>query len=174
MNLQRIKESDLDFKVKEKEIKEFARKLWNDSKKKQAHRWNGRQIRNAFQTAIALAKWKALKDGSSQACLSAQEFAVVDETSAHFDDYICHMHGLEGFDAYETLAGREQLRWNQNARTAVDRASPTATVPEQLHSPSNHLPPRIPSTGYYASGLGTEKKGANSSDDDDSDDSEDE
>lgn len=132
MNLKRIADSDLDIDVKENEIKKFARKLWADTEDKQTQRWNGRQIRNAFQSAIALAKWDYHENasGSSQRpCLSVQQFEVVAKTSAHFDAYISTMHGIdEVSDAWETIAQREHLRRNETPRKPTSRSAVAAGV----------------------------------------------
>ena len=56
--------------------------------------WNGRQIRNAFQTAIALAEWDAYKlslkykSPSLKPRLEAEHFERVAKASKHFDDYL--------------------------------------------------------------------------------------
>ena len=57
--------------------------------------WNGRQIRNAFQTAIALAEWKAcnLQDDYPDAgpfvpILTTEHFERVAKASSQFDDYL--------------------------------------------------------------------------------------
>lgn len=133
MNLQRIADSGLDIDVREDEIKQFARKLWADSADKQTQRWNGRQIRNAFQTAIALAKWdhqEKLSAGSERPSLSVRQFEVVAKTSAHFDSYISTMYGVDEVgDAWETIASREHLRKSENTRKPPNRsAAVTGTV----------------------------------------------
>lgn len=53
MNLNRLSKSNRDIYVDRSEIEAFARSQWRDGK-----RWNGRQIRNAFQTAVALAEYE--------------------------------------------------------------------------------------------------------------------
>lgn len=52
MNVNRLKRSGRNMYVNDEQIRAFARRHWQDG-----HRWNGRQIRNAFQTAIALAQY---------------------------------------------------------------------------------------------------------------------
>jgi len=128
--LKRIAESDLNIDVKEDEIRRFARKLWADSASKQTQRWNGRQIRNAFQSAIALAKWDCHENvtGRSQRpCLSVQQFEVVAKTSAHFDAYISTMHGFDEVnDAWEIIAQPEHLRKNETPRRLITRSAAAA------------------------------------------------
>ncbi|KAF2454926.1 hypothetical protein BDY21DRAFT_351936 [Lineolata rhizophorae] len=94
MNLERLErknkgsESKLPVVFDQKEIMDFAKRHW-----KAGNRWNGRQIKNAFQTAIALADWDNLKreDGSekrSSAHLERRHFEKVAEASAHFERYL--------------------------------------------------------------------------------------
>ena len=122
----RIAESDINIIVKEDEIKNFAKKMWAESADRQTQRWNGRQIKNAFQTAIALAKWdhqQSNNNSNQNACLSVRQFEVVAQTSAHFDNYISTMHGIDQYaDTWDTLAGREHLRKNGTPRKPTSRA----------------------------------------------------
>lgn len=99
MNLNRLSKSNRDIYVDKSEIEAFARSHWKDGK-----RWNGRQIRNAFQTAIALAEYefqercqKCEKTGDKppfRPALEDRQFKAVARTSAEFDDYLQSvMHG---------------------------------------------------------------------------------
>jgi hypothetical protein len=62
--------------------------------------WNGRQIRNAFQTAAALAYHKAGDEGP---ILTPNLFKEVAKTTDEFDKYINRVHGEkdEGQRAYD-------------------------------------------------------------------------
>ena len=99
MNLNRLSKSNHDIYVDRSEIEAFARNHWRDGK-----RWNGRQIRNAFQTAVALAEYefqekcqKCEKTGDKppfRPALEDRHFKAVARTSADFDDYLQSvMHG---------------------------------------------------------------------------------
>ena len=99
MNLNRLSKSNRDIYVDRSEIEAFARSHWKDGK-----RWNGRQIRNAFQTAVALAKYefqekcqKCKETGDKppfRPALEDRHFKSVARTSAEFDDYLQSvMHG---------------------------------------------------------------------------------
>ena len=85
-----------------------------DNKYKPSRRWNGRQIKNAFQTAIALATWDFNdgKDGKllKRPKLTDKQFSVVSQTSAHFDDYLSATHQIDDEETYGVLAQREGLR----------------------------------------------------------------
>jgi hypothetical protein len=54
--------------------------------------WNGREIRNAFQTAVALAQYQARKEGKVQVVLQADHLKRVVKMSKLFKDYITSTH----------------------------------------------------------------------------------
>jgi hypothetical protein len=69
----------------------FARKHW-----KEGNKWNGRQIKNAFQTAVALADWDSMKglangqvnDSIRCSYLEPRHFETVARASSQFDRYL--------------------------------------------------------------------------------------
>lgn len=78
-------------RFKRKEIEEYARDHWRSGKR--ANRWNGRQIKNAFQTAVALAEWDNLSYTGGIAnpnglLLKRDHFEKVAAASRHFDHYL--------------------------------------------------------------------------------------
>ncbi|RDL36239.1 Uncharacterized protein BP5553_06851 [Venustampulla echinocandica] len=85
-----------NFKLHTKEILKFAKTHYMELKKAKAGSWNGRQIRNAFQTAIALAEFEASGEGVADATgsrqynpeLTERHFAKVAEASKEFDKYL--------------------------------------------------------------------------------------
>ncbi|MCJ1309497.1 hypothetical protein MMC25_003157 [Agyrium rufum] len=57
-------------------------------------KWNGRQVRNAFQTAIALAEYEQDPDGSKgKYTVNAKHFKTVVELSAKFEQYMKKTRG---------------------------------------------------------------------------------
>ncbi|KAJ5214938.1 hypothetical protein N7468_010617 [Penicillium chermesinum] len=89
-NVDRLKRtneaSNVPLRFNEKKIMKFAEKQWDAGS-----RWNGRQIKNAFQTAAALADWDHLKkprDEESTPELRVKHFEAVVETSNHFESYL--------------------------------------------------------------------------------------
>lgn len=69
------------------EIEDFARYHWE--KGSPTNRWNGRQIKNAFQTAVALADWDHLQhQGPNGPILTSEHFEKVAKASEHFDEYL--------------------------------------------------------------------------------------
>jgi hypothetical protein len=78
------------------------RKLEDDAK---GGRWNGRQIRNAFQSPIAPAVYEA-KD-KSEIKFEVRNFKKVAEVAAQFDDYLFQTHNKR---SHEDIAQSEFLR----------------------------------------------------------------
>ncbi|KAL8721255.1 MAG: hypothetical protein Q9225_002032 [Loekoesia sp. 1 TL-2023] len=96
MNLDRLAKSKKPLEVEAEEIYEYARKHYKELHKKGKMTWNGRQIKNAFQTAIALAEFDANKK-QGKPVLALEHFKVVAQATEDFDDYLCEVHG--GTDA---------------------------------------------------------------------------
>ncbi|KAI4262402.1 MAG: hypothetical protein L6R42_002424, partial [Xanthoria sp. 1 TBL-2021] len=98
MNLDRLKRSGRNIYIDNDSIKTFAGNHWKDG-----HRWNGRQIRNAFHTALVLAEYdfhekcqmceKIGDKPPSMPVLQADHFKAVAETSAQFHDYLTDVLG---------------------------------------------------------------------------------
>ncbi|KAH7091245.1 AAA family ATPase [Paraphoma chrysanthemicola] len=100
MNLERIIErKQANIVADEAEILQFAEAHF-EFHKTGTTRWNGRQIRNAYQTALAMAEYEAI-DGSDdaewerralagnlKAHLKASHFETVANASSQFDSYI--------------------------------------------------------------------------------------
>lgn len=97
MNLAGLQERNEEFEKKHQvrfepeEIEEFARHHWQSGGKD--NRWNGRQIKNAFQTAVALADWDHFKqtegvDVPFGPLLTRDHFKKVAKASRHFDRYL--------------------------------------------------------------------------------------
>ncbi|KAJ5730318.1 uncharacterized protein N7483_004826 [Penicillium malachiteum] len=82
------------------EIMSFAKEhflVLDRSKKLQT--WNGRQIRNAFQTAVAIAKYETKKSEkenpnfqSGIIILSSKQFETVAKIAKNFDNYLSRLH----------------------------------------------------------------------------------
>ena len=98
MNLNRLKRSGRHIYVDNKQIKSFAKSHWKDG-----HRWNGRQIRNAFQTAIALADYDFFEKLTmcketgekppAKPALLPKHFKAVTRTNSEFDNYLSTVYG---------------------------------------------------------------------------------
>ncbi|OQE91922.1 hypothetical protein PENNAL_c0008G04685 [Penicillium nalgiovense] len=78
-----------DFDIREKEIIRFAKEHFKNIKDKNMLNWNGRQIRNAFQTAVALAAFDARKNKRpSYIILGKEQFTRVAAAAEEFDRYL--------------------------------------------------------------------------------------
>ncbi|KAL4894971.1 hypothetical protein BDV59DRAFT_174221 [Aspergillus ambiguus] len=62
-----------------------------------ALKWNGREIRNAFQTAVALAEFEAIKDEENKIVITDNHLRAVVQLSSDFKKYLDDLHkGDEG------------------------------------------------------------------------------
>ncbi|KAL8993104.1 MAG: hypothetical protein Q9169_006595, partial [Polycauliona sp. 2 TL-2023] len=93
MNLERLSKSKKAFEVEKDEIYDYARRHYRELRAKGKTTWNGRQIKNAFQTAIALAEFDANRAEAGKPVLALEHFKVVAQASEDFDDYLCRVHG---------------------------------------------------------------------------------
>ncbi|KAI1760959.1 hypothetical protein GGR53DRAFT_525556 [Hypoxylon sp. FL1150] len=67
--------------------------------------WNGRQIRNAFQSALALADFRAQEKGRAPT-LSVEQFETIAAASHEFDYYLQVTHGFDE----DKMAARDRTR----------------------------------------------------------------
>ncbi|KAJ5972395.1 uncharacterized protein N7479_002313 [Penicillium vulpinum] len=112
-NIQRLKSSRLDIEIDAKEIEKFADEHWQRNLRSPSRHWNGRQIKNAFQTAIALANWEFQENSvkkRSRPVLKVRHFRKVAKLAGRFDDYISEIYDLPEVDAYGELAKRDGIR----------------------------------------------------------------
>ncbi|KAI9856752.1 MAG: hypothetical protein M1813_008789 [Trichoglossum hirsutum] len=92
-NLSRVK-ADIEgagrrVKYNEKDILQFAKTHFRELKNMDLKSWNGRQIRNAFQTVVALADYKSK---GSTLILHRSHFEKVAEASKEFDEYLTEVY----------------------------------------------------------------------------------
>ena len=138
MNLSRLERSDLNIDVNRENILGFAKDRWKSDKQRPSRRWNGRQIKNAFQTAVALATWDHQNEDNwkkpQRPILTDKHFSIVALTSAHFDEYLSATHGIDEDETYSVLAQRAELRsdnvpkinWGDRADRRSERKSSEA------------------------------------------------
>lgn len=116
-------ESRQRIQFERKEIEEYARTHWKKgNRSKFSNRWNGRQIKNAFQTAVALADWDNLtytngEGNPNGTVLKPEHFEKVATASEHFDMYL------------------ERTRTSDKQRARDDGARED-DAPWKLHEPS--------------------------------------
>ncbi|KAJ0356354.1 hypothetical protein KNSL1_000065 [Colletotrichum chrysophilum] len=108
-------------------IEDFASQHYADQP---YNRWNGRQIRNACHTALALAEFDAQKNGSeisleidksATVSLQLKYFKVVQKAYLDFGEYLADIQGTEGDDR----AFQQRLRARKN--TPFEKQSLIAT-----------------------------------------------
>ena len=82
----RFKMRDLNFTIDWDDVIRFARAYWTNN---EFGRWNGRQIRNNCQTALALAEYEA-QSGNHQAVvrLEAKHFETVSRPHLRLNSYL--------------------------------------------------------------------------------------
>ncbi|GKT52759.1 p-loop containing nucleoside triphosphate hydrolase [Colletotrichum tofieldiae] len=116
VNEHRVKGGQQPIKYDKHEIIKWASTNW------ESLQWNGRQIRNAFQTAIALAEFKAQSRKSGKRAgadtsspspkkakppvLDQDTFMLIADASNQFNDYLLQAHGQDE----DTIAMRDQVR----------------------------------------------------------------
>ncbi|KAI1409797.1 hypothetical protein F5Y13DRAFT_203189 [Hypoxylon sp. FL1857] len=107
VNLRRLKEINEDreklghtkIHIDKKKILKYA-----DLNFEELH-WNGRQIRNAFQSALALADF-ATQDTGKTPTLSFEQFDTIARASLEFDHYLQSTHGFDE----DKMAARDRVR----------------------------------------------------------------
>ena len=111
------------YSIRKREIIEFSKQHFKDLKdeKSKSEPWNGRQIRNAFQTAIALAEHEAFLNGGKPE-LSERHFAKVAKASIEFDRYLRMTHGR----SESQLAEASRLRVDDPDKAAKKMAAVAA------------------------------------------------
>lgn len=139
---QRIEGRGVSIDIREPDILHFAERYWRKNKKM---RWNGRQIRNACQTALALAEYEAQRgavqdrqtlDAKSEAKREVNIAAKVELTQRHLekvaDAYLEFMKYLK--DIYGRDPERRAKAMGWRAREVVKTGKgPTGKEGVYLH-----------------------------------------
>ncbi|KAK8042370.1 hypothetical protein PG994_012853, partial [Apiospora phragmitis] len=129
LNKKRLEYGEQPIEVHKDKILKFAKREW------QKLSWNGRQIRNAFQTAVALAEFDAKKANNAAAAaamkrtgdeaqqhkttpadrpiITKKHFETIAGTSMQFDEYLYLAHGRSD---ESNNAKRDQVRWDYELR----------------------------------------------------------
>jgi hypothetical protein len=121
MNIKKL--ADMGVDCDRKDIKNFRDQFWLKTLDKDDPKqpWNGRQIKNAFQTALALANWEFFdnekKTGETlpRPKVTAVHFQMVEKTSENFDEYIEEVAGRPEHGVYAFQAQKEGYR-NDDAK----------------------------------------------------------
>lgn len=127
MNLQRLIEQKHNFDADVKGITKYAKRHYRTLEKSKRATWNGRQIKNAFQTAIALAEFDAKTEHNSKPILSTKHFEVVARASEGFDYYLSMIHGTDA-----DRAKREGMRFD-DPRDMMSRPTLLPSTPKSTN-----------------------------------------
>lgn len=133
MNLQRLIEQKHNFDADVKGITKYAKRHYRTLEKSKRATWNGRQIKNVFQTAIALAEFDAKMEHNAKPMLRMKHFEIVARASEGFDYYLSMIHGTDA-----DRAKREGMRFDD---------------PRDMMSRPTLLPSTPKSTNRYASSI---------------------
>lgn len=89
LNEDRVQQGLKAVEFDERSIVKYAEKHLTELK------WNGRQIRNAFQTAIALADFEASDSAEKTPTMTKKHFVKLGKAAAEFDEYLESVHGMD-------------------------------------------------------------------------------
>ncbi|KAL6850625.1 hypothetical protein ACO1O0_007749 [Amphichorda felina] len=112
------------FKIKRSELIQFAKENFRYLRKKNRDPWNGRQIRNAFQTAITLAEYESMNKAKEDpiTILGKAQFEIVAEGYEKFDEYLITTLGSSEGE----MAKRENWRDDEYSYTLDASSARTA------------------------------------------------
>ncbi|KAL4863402.1 P-loop containing nucleoside triphosphate hydrolase protein [Aspergillus spectabilis] len=118
-----LRKQNLRLMYEKDEILSFAEEHFKRlcKSKKRLRTWNGRQIRNAFQTAVAIAKYETSRVANATpnlVILSDKQFKTVAEMAENFDTYLNTLHNGKN-DA--DLAKGAQLRVDDYVTESTQR-----------------------------------------------------
>ncbi|KAF8861394.1 P-loop containing nucleoside triphosphate hydrolase protein [Acephala macrosclerotiorum] len=101
INEERVQNGRLPIEFKADRIIKWVKKNW------MVVHWNGRQIRNAFQTAIALGEFRASASSPTQApVMDVKQFKTIATSSVQFNQYLLETHGADE----DKTAKRDMIR----------------------------------------------------------------
>lgn len=144
-NIKKVQENGIE--IDSKAILQYAKKVWEGQQvPDRGPVWNGRQIRNAFQSAIALAGFHGAPKGGPVR-LEEKYFESVNRVSEQFSQYI-----------FKTRHGHTDADWNKMTMTRRDdftvapdgfgQISMTMAVPRPTPQFQGHQPVSQPVNQY--------------------------
>ncbi len=86
MNKSREEEGFPKIRLDKKKILKFAGKNYKTLQ------WNGRQIQNAFHTALSLAQFEVKDNKDKGPCITTGHFEIIAKATLQFDDYLMEVH----------------------------------------------------------------------------------
>ncbi|KAL6904149.1 hypothetical protein GGI43DRAFT_399718 [Trichoderma evansii] len=153
---ERFQEKNRTIIINKKEILNYASDYWEKNEKM---RWNGRQIRNACQTALAIAEFDAQKDASgdedakdAQVTLSDGHINTVFAAYLEFMRYLKNIYGKDadrvakdmGIRAREAAIARIVDDDDDSSDSDDDDKPKKKSEPQPPQTPPTLSPPTIP------------------------------
>ena len=132
MNLNRLVANKQHLEFDRKKIESYAKQHYKELTKSNRATWNGRQIKNAFQTALALAEFDAKDKHQTKPVLTTEHFDVVARASEGFDYYLSRIHGTDADRARRDGQRDDDLR-DMRSRPALF-PGPSSKPPKKYES----------------------------------------
>lgn len=134
----RFRKDERNIKIERDEIIDYALDYFRINDKA---RWNGRQIRNACQTALALAEFKAqggnhdtVLDPNADVCLAVDNFKTVSKAYLEFTKYLKQLYGI-----HEDVRAKELgLRARDTNRQPQAQSTQSPVYGGNISQPSSH------------------------------------
>ncbi|KAK7709975.1 hypothetical protein SLS63_013117 [Diaporthe eres] len=128
-NEDRVKRHDAPMEIQDKKI----RRYWE--KNHEVLKWNGRQIRNAFQTAMALADCEA-RERDMSPVITVEHFETIANASVDFAKYMARVQGGEA----DHIAQLDRTRLGQNPeiKRELNRLESDSEFSDSDHSGSEN------------------------------------
>lgn len=154
VNMRRTKELKPHISFDENDLMACGREIWwKQMNRANGITWNGRQIRNAFQTAVALAEYDTLGKGKDvplndqgvhPANLVRAHFMRVSDVSFEFDNYLRKTHrGMDLFTQSSHAQDRADPRYENKPQQRTAFANTTENAYGHMNATSN-----MPYGGY--------------------------
>ncbi|KAL9064055.1 MAG: hypothetical protein Q9161_009112 [Pseudevernia consocians] len=125
------------YTLHKREIIDFSKQHFKGLRKEKAEPWNGRQIRNAFQTAIALAEHEAYMSGGKPK-LTDRQFHTVAHASSEFEKYLRITHGRSESQLAEAAKIRtDDLDKAERKMAAITQRQRLRGLPKSEDEPSD-------------------------------------
>jgi len=133
-------------------IMDFAEKHWKQHETDEVGRWNGRQIRNAFISAAALARSDPDHGERRVAVLTDRHFETIADSITAFDKYMVAARGaLDSKRALDRMDRDDRFGFDEDASSSPVRTRRSPFRLSPAPAPSNTPPtqPPLPAPTYY-------------------------
>ncbi|EFX02041.1 aaa family ATPase [Grosmannia clavigera kw1407] len=162
----RFRQNERIIRIDHDSILQYSENYWKEYEKM---RWNGRQIRNGCQTALALAEFDAqggsyerIKDANAEVKLQVEHLKTVSLAYLDFSTYLKDIYGKDADRRAKAIGIRARYADTHSMQPELSTAArpsntPSSTV-NQTYTPGSGVHPahssistaQIPSQFYYA------------------------